>query len=487
VPSIGEALQAAIAHHKAGNLAEAERLYRRILAVDPRHADSLHLLGVIAFHAGRPDAARALIEQAIGINAAVPEYFNNLGNVLKESGGGDAQALAAYRRALSLRPDFVDAHYNLGNAHAKEERLEEAVECYRAALRLAPGHAGSWMNLGNTLRSLGRIDEALDCYRRVPRASPVHPEARWNQAIARLLGGDLARGWEDYESRWDLERAKPLRRNFGRPAWDGAKAKGKRILLHAEQGLGDTLQFIRYAALVKQRGLKVLLECPAPLQSLLARAPGVAQAFATGEALPEFDLQLPLLSLPRLFGTTLQSIPAPRSYLTPDPSLARKWKAKLGAAGKSLRVGLAWAGGTSDRKRDCGLAALAPLAAARDAVAFYSLQKGEAAAQAATPPAGMKLVDLSAELKNFADTAALIGQLDLVISTDTAVPHLAAALGKPTWILLRYAPDWRWLLGRDDSPWYPTARLFRQPRPGDWAEPIERAARALRSFRRSGA
>lgn len=482
MPSIGEALQAAIAHHKAGNLAEAERLYRQILAVDPRHADSLHLLGVIAFHAGRPDAARALIGEAIGINPSMPEYYNNLGNVLKES-GADADALAAYRRALALRPGFVDAHYNLGNAHAKEERLDEAVECYRSALRLQADHAGSWLNLGNTLRSLGRIEEALDCYRRVPPGSPTYPEARWNQAIARLLGGDMARGWEDYESRWDLERAKPRRRNFRQPAWDGAPAKGRGILLHAEQGLGDTLQFIRYAALAKARGAKVLLECPAPLQSLLARAPGVAQAFASGEALPEFDLQLPLLSLPRLFGTTLQNIPAPPAYLSPDPSLARKWKAKLGPAGKCLRVGLAWAGGTSDRKRDCGLAALAPLAAAREAV-FYSLQKGEAAAQAAHPPAGMKLVDFTAELKNFADTAALIGQLDLVLSTDTAVPHLAAALGKPTWILLRYAPDWRWLLGRDDSPWYPTARLFRQPRPGEWAEPIERMARELRAFRR---
>jgi tetratricopeptide (TPR) repeat protein len=483
VPSIGEALQAALAHHQAGNLAEAERLYRQILVLDPRHADALHLLGVIAFHAGRADAGRALIGQAIAINPQVPEYHNNLGNILKESGSPE-EAFACYRRALALRPAFVDAHFNLGNAYGKEERFEEAIESYRAALGLQQDHFGTWHNLGNTLRSLGRTDEALDCYRRVPPSSPVFAEARWNQAITRLLAGDLARGWEDYESRWDLERAKPRRRSFTQPAWEGGPARGRRILLHAEQGLGDTIQFIRYAALVKARGLKVLLECPAPLQSLLARAPGVAQAVASGEPLPEFDLHLPLLSPPRLFGTTLQSIPAPRAYLSPDPSLARKWKAKLGAAGKTLRVGLVWAGGTSDRKRDCGLAALAPLAAARNAT-FYSLQVGEAAAQAASPPAGMKLVDLSVELKNFSDTAALVGQLDLVVTTDTAAAHLAAALGKPTWILLRYAPDWRWLLGRDDSPWYPSARLFRQRKPGEWAEPIDRAAVALRAFRKS--
>jgi tetratricopeptide (TPR) repeat protein len=483
VPSIGEALQVAIAHHQAGNLAEAERLYRQILALDPRHADSLHLLGVIAFHVGRADAGRSLIGEAIGINPQVPEYYNNLGNILKET-GADQEALACYRRALELRPGFVDAHFNLGNTHAKEERFDAAIESYRAALQLQAGHAGSWLNLGNTLRSLGRIEEALECYRHVPTSSPFFAEARWNRAIALLLGGELTAGWEDYEGRWDLERAKPRRRDFPQPAWDGSTAKGRRILLHAEQGLGDTIQFIRYAALVKARGLKVLLECPAALQSLLARASGIAQVVASGEALPEFDLHLPLLSLPRVFGTTLESIPAPRAYLSPDPSLARKWKAKLGGTEPGPRVGLVWAGGTSDRKRDCGLAALAPLAAARRAT-FYSLQVGEAAGQAARPPPGMHLVDLSPELKNFSDTAALIGQLDLVITTDTAAAHLAAALGKPTWILLRYAPDWRWLLGRDDSPWYPSARLFRQHKAGDWAEPIECAASALRSFRKS--
>jgi len=482
VPSIGESLQTAIRFHQAGNLAEAERIYREILKLDPRHADSMHLLGVIAFQAGRADASQALVRQAIALNPAVPEYHNNLGNILKET-GRHQEALGSYRRALELRPGFVDAHYNLGNAYFKEEQFEPAIESYRAALGLQAGHAASWLNLGNTLRSLGRIDEALECYRHVPPASPVFAEARWNQAIARLLGGDLARGWEDYEGRWDLERAKPRRRNFTQPQWDGAAAKGRRILLHAEQGFGDTIQFIRYAALVKARGLKVLLEVPAPLKSLLARAAGVTQVVAGGEPLPPFDLHVPLLSLPRIFGTTLENIPAPRAYLSADPSLARKWKKQLGAPGKELRVGLVWAGGTSDKKLDCGLAALAPLAGARSAE-FHSLQVGEAAAQAANPPAGMKLVDHSAGLKSFSDTAALVGELDLVVTTDTAAAHLAAALGKPTWILLRYAPDWRWLLGRDDSPWYPTARLFRQPGPGEWGEPIARVAAALRAFRR---
>lgn len=474
---IAEALQAALRHHSTGNLAEAERIYRQILALDPRHADSLHLLGVIAFHAGRPDAARELIQRAIAVNPSAPEYHSNLGNVLKESGNTE-DAIASYRRALALRPGFADAHFNLGNAYLKDERLAQAVECYQASLRMRREYSPAWANLGNALRSLGRIREALECYEHVPGHAPEFAEARWNRVIALLLSGDMARGWEEYECRWNLERAKPRRRNFSQPLWDGSDLAGRTVLLHAEQGFGDTIQFMRYAPMVKARGGCVLVECPPPLQKMLEKVKGITRVVAAGEPLPDFDLQIPLLSLPRIFRTTLESVPASIPYLRADPALARKWKQKFAPKQTSFKVGLTWAGGTSDPKRDCALSMLAPLAGT-PGVVFCSLQKGEAAAQAANPPAGMTLLDFAAELSDFADTAALISQLDLVISIDTAVAHLAGAMGKPVWTLLRFAPDWRWLLGREDSPWYPTMRLFRQPEPGAWFEAVARLAAEL--------
>lgn len=476
--AIQQSLQIALEHHNAGNLAEAERIYREILSLDPRHADALHLLGVIAFHAGRTDAACDLIQRAIALNPSVPEYHSNLGNVLKEIGSTE-DAIASYRCALALRPGFADAQYNLGNAYAKDERLDQALECYQASLQLRPVYPPGWVNIGNALRSLGRIPEALDYYDRVPSTAAEFSETRWNRAIALLLSGDLARGWQEYECRWNLERAKPRRRNFAQPAWDGENISSRTILLHAEQGFGDTLQFIRYAPLVAAGGARVVVECQPELAKLIRGMDGIGSVLSTGEKLPDFDLHLPLLSLPRIFRTTLDTIPASVPYLHLDSARARRW-ARMLASGrkKRFKVGLAWAGGTSDPKRDCSLAALGPLAAAFNTV-FVSLQKGEAAAQAANPPPGMELLDMATELHDFTDTATLISRLDLVISVDTSVAHLAGALGKPVWTLLRFAPDWRWLLGRADSPWYPTMRLFRQSEPGVWRVAIATVAREL--------
>lgn len=479
--SVAEALQAALQHHNAGNLAEAERIYRQILAVEPRHADSLHLLGMIAFHAGRPDAARELIKQAIALNAGVPEYHSNLGNVLKESGSLE-DAIVSYRRALELRPEFADAHYNLGNAYAKDERLEQAVECYQASLRLRPDYPPALVNFGNALRSLGRIREALHFYDLVPDGAAEFAETRWNRAIALLLSGDFAAGWDAYECRWNLERARPRRRNFSQPEWDGSAIAGRTILLHAEQGFGDTIQFVRYAPLVAARGVRVVLECQPELVTLVAAMKKVKQVVPAGEKLPDFDFHLPLLSAPRIFRTTLENVPAVVPYLRADAALARKWTAKLPRGKKKLKVGLVWAGGTSDPKRDCTLAMLGALGSTKDTI-FVSLQKGDAGAQAACPPVGMTLLDLTGALNDFSDTAALISKLDLVISVDTSVAHLAGALGKPVWTLLRFAPDWRWLLGRDDSVWYPTMRLYRQHAPGDWSQAIARLARDFAALR----
>nr|MBI3614208.1 glycosyltransferase family protein [Nitrospirota bacterium] len=477
MPTPSEALQVALRHHTAGNLAEAEQIYRGILASDPRHADALHLLGVIAHQTGRDDLAAELIAQAIALNPSVAEYHNNLGNALKEMGRPD-EAVSYLRQALALKPEYVDAHYNLGNVLNEQDRLEEAIECYRYALSLKPQHAGACVNLGNGFRSLGRISEALDCYRQALRIEPDFVDARWNRACALLLSGNLADGWNEYECRWELERARSRRRNFPQPLWDGSDISGRNMLLHAEQGIGDTLQFVRYAPLVAKRGARVVLECHPALKSLLETVEGVAQVVSAGEPLPEFDLHSPLLSLPRAFRTTLETIPKTVPYVRASRELVRMWKEMPELGGKSLKVGVAWAGGTSDPKRDCGLSMFASLAKL-EGVQLYSLQKGEAAKQAANPSEGMALFDLTAGLNDFADTAALISHLDLVISIDTAVAHLAGAMGRPVWTLLRFAPDWRWMLAREDSPWYPTMRLFRQEKPGDWSGVFARVTQEL--------
>ena len=475
--SIAESLTIALQHHQAGRLQEAEVVYRQILQTQPQHPDALHLLGVVAHQRGCDDVAIELIAKAIALNPSVPEYHNNLGNALQERGEFDA-AIASLRRAVALNPGYAEAHANLGNVLSEQDRLEEAITCYRQALFLKSDYPGARMNLGNAFRAFGRINEALECYRRVLRLDPGFTEARWNMSLALLLSGQFQEGWREYECRWELERARGRKRSFSQPEWDGSDIRGRTILVYVEQGIGDTLQFIRYAPLVAKRGARVVVECHPSMQSLVATVEGVAQVVAQGDALPEFDVHASLLSLPRICGTTLDTIPANVPYFTPHSRLACAWKGKLASDQQSFKVGLAWAGGSSDRKRDCPLALFAPLAKVRG-VTFHSLQKGEAEKQAVDPPHGMVLRDVSSALNDFADTAALIGNLDLVITIDTSVAHLAGAMGKPVWTMLRFAADWRWLLKREDSPWYPTMRLFRQGRPGDWPGVVADVAEAL--------
>jgi hypothetical protein len=291
-----------------------------------------------------------------------------------------------------------------------------------------------------------------------------------------LLRGDFSRGWADYE--WRLTTT----RTFAQPQWDGGPLAGRTILLHAEQGLGDTLHFIRYAERVAAAGGNVVVECQAPLKRLLHDSLERIPVISHGEPLPSFDVHCPLLSLPRLFQTTLESIPARVPYVDANDALAPQWRARLADKDRHLKIGLVWAGSEAhqnDRNRSIPLATFAPLAQGPN-TCIYSLQKGDAARQAAASSAPFPLVDWTSELHDFADTAALIAQLDLIITVDTAMAHLAGALGKPVWALVPHVPDWRWLLDRDDSPWYPTMRLFRQTNPGDWTSVLERVATALR-------
>jgi len=476
----------AVEHHQAGRFAEAETLYRKVLALQPNHADALHLLGVLAAQIGRFDDAVNLIGRACALSPNVADYRMHLGNALGEK-REFAAAIDAYRHALRLNPRCYGSHDALGSVLRESGQLDEAIASHGRSLQINSNNATAHYNLGLTLAKKGLLGEAIASYRRAIGLQPDFPDAHWNLALILLMQGDFERGWREYEWRWRRKNFPSLWPTFSQPLWDGGDLAGKRVLVHTEQGYGDAIQFVRYAPLLAGRGARVVLLCQAPLARLMKGADGVDQvvsAISWAGELPPFDVHCPMLSLPLLFGTRVDSVPADVPYLKAEPSLLARWGAKIGAAAAGpLKVGLAWSGSPTnknDRYRSVALEQLSPLA--RAGATFYSLQKGPAAAQ--TAPVGMGLIDLTDELQDFADTAALVSQLDLVITVDTAVAHLAGALGKPAWVLVASEQDWRWLLEREDTPWYPTLRLFRQRTPGDWPEVIERVAAALGEYAR---
>jgi Tfp pilus assembly protein PilF len=477
--TVEQAINLANEHYTAGRLAEAESVCRLILSVRTQHADALNLLGAIAGRSGRLDLATNFVRQALAASPDNPGYHFHLGTLLKAQGDLD-QAIACYQRALALRPDYVQAYNNLANAWMGKGQIEHAIDCFQRALALHPRYAEAHNNLGALLADQCRWDQAIACFRAAIAINPSIGSAHHNLANVLLRLGDFSEGWMQYEWRWGCPGC-PVRREFVQPACTGSPDAGQAILLTCEQGLGDTIQFIRYVPMVAERCRRVVVECPAELLSLLRGAPGIAETVQQGNPLPAFDAHCSLASLPGIFGTTLRSIPATVPYLAPDPTRVAAWSARLGADPR-LKVGLAWAGRAehwNDRNRSVALAVLAPLASV-PGILFLSLQKGPASQQAAAPPPGMELVDHTADLHDFADTAALVANLDLVISVDTAIVHLAGALAKPVWTLLPFCPDWRWLLDRSDSPWYPTMRLFRQSAAGDWASVMNLVAGELR-------
>jgi tetratricopeptide (TPR) repeat protein len=441
--------------------------------------------GSVLLEMDRTQAALDSFDQAIALQPASAGAFNNRGNALRLL-DRNLEALDSFDRAIALLPDYADAASNRGNVLQELDRFEAAVASYDQALALQPDHADARANRAAALRALGRYVAALGDYDRVLAVRPDHIAARSGRSLCLLQMGDLARGWVEYESRWQTPRFAARAGRLAQPNWSGAEAlAGKTILLHAEQGFGDTLQFCRYAPLVAARGARVVLEVARPLVRLLATLDGVDQVIADGMPVPPFDLHCPLMSLPLAFGTTLATIPPPATLVPPADRIA-DWRRRL-AALPGLRVGLIWAGSSTktypegraiDRRRSITLEDYAPLAAV-PGVSFVSLQKGDAARQAAAPPPGMTLLDVTDELNDFADTAALVAALDLVISVDTAVAHLAGTLNKPVWILTQFDADWRWLADRTDSPWYPTARLFNQPAIGDWGAAIADVTAAL--------
>jgi tetratricopeptide (TPR) repeat protein len=395
--------------------------------------------------------------------------------------GRPAAAADCYRAAVRLRPDFAEAHNNLGVVLRQLQRAGEAEASYRAALRAKPDSAVIHYNLGIALKDQRRLPEAIDSFRSAIALRPDFAEAHCNLGHALLVQGELAAGWREHEWRYLTPDLRDVRRVFAQPQWTGDAMAGATLLIHAEQGFGDTLQFCRYAPLAAARGLRVILEAPRPLLRLLRSLPGVAGLVAAGDPLPAFDLHCPMMSLPFALGTTLATVPAAPAYLQPDPAQAARWAVRLGAR-TALRVGLVWAGNPRrhsaalaevDARRSIAPALLAPLFAARD-VRFFSLQKDGPGA-----PEGVALTDPMHDMADFADTAALIANLDLVIAVDTAVAHLAAAIGRPVWLLDRFDHCWRWIAGRRDTPWYPTMRLYRQASPGDWSPVVAEVAAAL--------
>jgi tetratricopeptide (TPR) repeat protein len=590
--SLAAKLQSAVALHQRGELTAASRLYEEILSVQPRHADALHLLGVIAAVSGdaqravdligralqiEPRSAAALnnrgaarrelghgaaaiddFDQAIALKQDYAEAHYNRANVLKDMGNQQAalegyeralgwrpeypeawsnrgvvladlrrweEAVASYQRAAQLRPGFAEAHYNCGialcelrrwgqalasfdrailfdsknaGAHASRavaldalQRQAEALASCDHALALEPKRAVAHCNRANLLLAMHRVPEALESYDRAVTLDPDSASVRFNRAMGRLLAGDYLGGWADYEWRWRDTTSWVIqqKRSYSEPRWLGEESlAGKTILVYSEQGYGDTLQFCRYVPLLAARGARVILEVPRPLFRLLESLNGVALLTVHGERSPPFDCHGPLMSLPFAFKTTLVDVPSGVPYLAPGKDQGRVWRERFGdkrTDDRPLRVGLAWSGGhrpeqpelwAVNERRNVPLAAFE--AFGHPDIEFYSLQvgdraRGELAALTAARWRGPAVVDFTGQIEDFADTAALVAQLDLVISVDTSTVHLAGAMGTPVWILNRFDTCWRWMLDREDSPWYPTARIYRQRSPGAWPEVLD--------------
>jgi len=552
-PSIAGMIEEALECHRAGRLADAERIYRQVLAINPRHADGLHLLGMVAYQEGRLDEAAGLIRQAIAIHKQGGAYYANLGTVLHAQGktreaellyrhaltlkpdsaevhanlgnilqfqgafaecipyyeralalkpdsaethnnmanalqeqGSINAAKAHYERALDLRPDYAEACYNLGNASHDQDKLEEAVAFYQRALALMPEYPEAFYNLGNVLREQGKVDEALVQFGKALALRPDYAQAGFGEALAQLLQGSFSVGWRNFERRWQSIDHDTPGRAYTQPAWTGEKLATGGLLVWAEQGVGDEIMFAGLIPEVIQTGNRCILDCDPRLRPLFARSfPDVLAVSGCGPGLqPELNIasHMPTGSLPGLFRTSDEAFAATKSpYLFADPAATERLRARY-SDGKRL-VGLAWhtKNCKTGRFRSIDLARLRSLFANSD-LSWVSLQYGDhddLQSQAAAANAPL-LIDRGVDQLTDMDLfAAQVAAMDLVITIDNSTAHLAGALGVPVWVLLPFAPDWRWLLDREDSPWYPTMRLFRQPKPGDWQSAVGRVNRAL--------
>jgi len=498
---------------------EAEKSLTRAAQLSPKRADYQLLLCDVRRKLGDPHGAVQAGRRAVELRPDWAEAWSSLAMALA-LGKKHAEALEAANRSVALAPMRAEAHVNLGFVHERAGRVREAELAYRRAIQidpnssvayrnlaalcdlrgevagaipllqraltLAPSDVEGWNNLSSLRRRMNDAAGALEAAERALALAPGHPAAHGNRGLALLTLGDYERGFAEYEWRWRCDNFTTAARDFGRPLWDGSDPSGRTIFVHTEQGYGDTIQFARYVPMLADRGAKVILECSVPLRTLMGSLRGVSRVVPTGVRPPDFDLHVPLLSLPRIFRTTLATVPNQVPYLGVDPSRQQAWQSRLAGAGPGLRVGLIWSGNVRpDPARTCPIEHLAPLWRVAG-VSFVSLQKRDSDEPRPPLPDGMRIFDVGDQLHDFADTAAAMLSLDLILTIDTAAAHLAGALGRATWTMLPWAADWRWLLDRQDSPWYPTMRLFRQPGRGDWTSVILRIEQELRQLAAAG-
>lgn len=462
-------------------LDEAISCYKKAISLRSDYAEAYNNMG-LAFQAkGEIEEAIACFERAIGIDPKLFQACFNMGVSLKAKANVD-DAILYFQRALLLKPDLSEAYNRLGAIFRKQGQLDKAIYCFRKELEINPKDVRAYNNLGSTFHDKGEVDKAIHCFETSLRLRPDHVETEWNLALAHLLCGNYAEGWCGYECRFRRRAHKPtLAEIRGIPRWDGSSFVGKRLLVEGEQGFGDNLQFVRYMPMVKERGGKVILKIGEPLLTLFRGINGIDEVVTTSTdavSIDDMDLYIPMMSLPCVFKTTFKIIPCHVPYIHADPKEVTSWRDQI-KEGK-LKVGVVWAGNPGhkdDRNRSCPLERFEPLTRI-PGVALYSLQKdvGEDSKRLHE----MNIINLGPVLKDFSITAGVIANLDLVVSVDTAVAHLAGTMGKSIWLLLPFAPDWRWLLDRDDSPWYPTMRLFRQRRPGDWDGVLARVCKKLK-------
>ena len=494
--------------HGSGRLAEAQQVYHQVLTVAPSHPDALDMMGAVILQIGRADLALGWLDRAIAIRPASPafhvhrahallglgraaeaeqacrealrlkrgdaEALQALGHALTDNGHYQ-EALTAYQEAARTKPDLPDVLNNLGTALHHANRLEDAARTLVRATVRSPRDPGAFINLSSISRDLGRFDEAETQLTTALRLAPSDPRALYNQALLRLLLGRFDSAWAGWEARF-AAGAVPARQ-LTRPVWRGEPLAGRTLLINAEQGLGDTIQFCRYT--FPSDG-QVILEVQPRIARLVAGRPGMPRIVSAGEALPDHDLTCPLLSLPAIYRTTIETIPSTCPYLFAEMDRAEQWRERLGSHG--FRVGIAWQGNPARREdmgRSIGLAHYLPLMRV-PGVRLISLQTHHGMEQM-TPTARVEMPEhgFDSGPDGFIDTAAVMMNLDLVITSDTAVAHLAGALGRPVWVALRAVPDWRWMMGREDSPWYPSMRLFRQTKRDDWGSVFAAMSAAL--------
>lgn len=483
MPTVEEALQLGWKQHQTGDFRNAEHIYRQVLAVTAANANAWCFLGMACHDQARYDEAVEAYHKAIDIQPNFPVALSNLGNTLKQQ-GKLVEAESTCREALRLKPDYSTAFNNLGVALVAQGRLEEAADTFEQALALMPNDAVTHSNLSAALVRQGKYAEAEANSKQALSLNPNYAEAHKNQGIVWLLLGDFERGWPEYEWRWQCPGSKMP--NYSPPLWQGEPLDGKTILLHHEQGLGDTIQFVRYAPILKRRGAgRVVVKTQKPLMQLLSSCDGIDELVCDDAQLPPFDVHIPMLSMPGALETTIETIPGVAAYIRPDQELVESWKQRL-AKYDGFKIGVAWQGSPdfhADAQRSVPLKHFKKLATV-PGIQLFSLQKGYGTEQLEALKYDFEVVDFGDELDveagPFMDTAAIIQNMDLMITSDTSVPHLAGALGVPTWVALSISPDWRWLLEREDSPWYPTMRLFRQHTLDDWDGVFARIAAALK-------